>query len=353
MRDLKNFLIPPTLTIRQAIAHLERVIDDFRTLFVLDPGKRLIGTLEDGDIRRALVGEDLNFCDPVTKIIHRNPVVLKKNQRLSLADIRQLARFKYVPVIDEGGILLEFVEISDATIRLPNKAVIMAGGLGSRLGKLTEETPKPMLTVGAKPILELIVDQFRAHNIKDLYISVNYRPEKIQEYFGDGSRFGVQLTYLEEKERLGTAGCLSLIQEKVEDPFFVMNGDLLTDAHLGRLLAFHQDHGFAATMCAVRHSVHIPFGVIHAEGDRVQCITEKPQQTYLINAGLYVLGPDCLERVPKGKYLDMPTFFQGMVGEGQPTGVFVLDGFWLDIGHPEDLKKADIAYKTYFRGAPK
>lgn len=349
MKDIKDYIIPSTWTIQQAVVHLEQVIDDFGTLFVIDGGK-FIGTLEDGDIRRALMKEDLNIRDSVLKVVHRNPVVLRDNRKLVPEEISRLKRYKFVPRVNENGEIAEFLRIDDYSVRLPNRAVIMAGGRGSRLGKLTENTPKPMLTVGSKPILEIIIEQLRDQNIKDLYISVNFNAEMIKNHFGDGQNFGVRISYLEEKNTLGTAGCLSLIGDELHDPFVVMNGDILTDVAFPDLLGFHVGRKFRATIGAVEHHVAIPFGVIETDdGACVKELAEKPTKSYLVSAGIYALDPFCLSLVPKDSFFDMPTLFNTLLSRNEATGVYRLPGFWLDIGSPEDFVKADLAYEAHLR----
>ena len=349
MKDIKDYIIPSTWTIQQAVAHLEKVIDDFGTLFVIDQGK-FIGTLEDGDIRRALMKEDLSIRDSVMKIVHLNPVILKESRKLAPEEIARLKRYKFVPRVNENHEIVEFLRIDDYSVRLPNRAVIMAGGRGSRLGKLTENTPKPMLTVGSKPILEIIIEQLRDQNIKDLYISVNFNAAMIKDYFGDGQSFGVRISYLEETNTLGTAGCLSLIREELHDPFLVMNGDILTDVGFPEFLEFHSRHCFRATIGAIEHHVAIPFGVIEThDGARVREIAEKPTKSYLVSAGIYALDPFCLTLVPKDAFFDMPTLFNTLLSRNEVTGVYRLPGFWLDIGSPEDFVKADLAYEAHLR----
>jgi NDP-sugar pyrophosphorylase family protein len=217
----------------------------------------------------------------------------------------------------------------------------MAGGLGTRLKPLTDQRPKPMLLVGGKPILETIAESFVEQGFKRIFMAVNYKADMIRDHFGDGQRWGVQVDYLQETTRLGTAGALRLLPERPSDPIVVMNGDLLTHIRFDALLKFHQDHGATATMAVREYDVQVPYGVVRIDGERILAIEEKPVQRCFVNAGIYVLSPDALDRMRDEIFLDMPTLFEHCIAAGDRVVAYPLREYWVDIGRIEELERAE------------
>jgi NDP-sugar pyrophosphorylase family protein len=224
----------------------------------------------------------------------------------------------------------------------------MAGGLGKRLGSLTQSCPKPLLKIGGTPILEIIVNRLAEQGFRKLFISVNYRGEMIEDHFGDGARWTADIQYLREPERLGTAGALSLLPERPPQPFVVMNGDLLTKLNLKHLLDFHREHRAKATMCVREYQFQVPFGVVQADEHRLLGIDEKPTHRFLVNAGIYALDPDVLDLVPKNQMFDMPHLFEKLVATGHETMAFPIREYWMDIGRMDDLEQAASEYCEIF-----
>lgn len=222
----------------------------------------------------------------------------------------------------------------------PNKVVIMAGGLGTRMGELTRDVPKPMLDLGGKPVLERIVQAFVSYGFCDISISVNYKQELIRDHFGDGEAWGAQITYLEETERLGTAGSLSLLTDTPEHPIIVMNGDLLTSLNFESLLQFHAERKSPATLCVKECTYRLPFGVVNTFDSQVVSMEEKPLHNFYINAGIYVLDPSLLSFVPKNQYFDITTLFAGLIRDNVSVNSYVINEFWMDIGRYEDYEEA-------------
>ena len=218
------------------------------------------------------------------------------------------------------------------------------------LGPLTANQPKPLLKVGQKPILETIMENFIRHGFRKFYFSVNYLGEMIETHFGDGSRWGVRIEYLREQKRLGTAGALSLLPEKPDKPFFVMNGDILTNVDFAQLLHFHVHTGATATMCVRDYDFQVPYGVVRIEGERLARIEEKPVQRFFVNAGIYVLEPPALDLTPADTFFDMPQLFERIVECGQEAAVFPIREYWLDIGRGDDLQRARSEYELHFAG---
>jgi NDP-sugar pyrophosphorylase family protein len=232
--------------------------------------------------------------------------------------------------------------LDDATFRvMPNTIVIMAGGLGKRLGKLTKETPKPMLKVGEKPLLDVILATFIDHGFHKFYISVNYKKHIIMDYFGDGSKWGVSIKYLIEDKKLGTAGSLSLIREKLKHPLIVTNGDVMTSLDYDAFIMHHVRKKSSATMCIRKHEHVIPYGVIEVEDDRIISLSEKPKITFNINTGVYVLDPDIIKKIPSNTFYDMTELFEKISKDGQKTFAYTLKDYWIDIGYADMFYQAN------------
>lgn len=343
MNNWRKCLISETHTIRQAIETLANAGTDQQVCLVADDSGRLLGTVTDGDIRRGILA-GLELAEPVGQIMNRAPKVAETG--LGHADhIRMMATYHIhqLPLVDADrriiGLKTLQTLVREETSR-PNWVVLMAGGKGSRLRPLTNDTPKPLLCLDDKPILELILGAFCLQGFRKFYISVNYMAEQIERHFGDGARWGATIRYLREDEALGTAGPLGMIPDVPSEPLLVMNGDLLTTVHFDSLLQHHSDHGATATMAVREYDVQIPFGVVQIEDERIRGIDEKPVQSVHVNAGLYVLDPSVLHRVPKGRTFDMTDLFDGLVADGEKAVAFSLRDQWIDIGRAEDLDRA-------------
>jgi len=217
--------------------------------------------------------------------------------------------------------------------------VIMAGGFGQRLRPLTEKLPKPMLPVGEKPVMELIIDQLRNAGIQKVNVTTHFKPDKIRDYFGDGRAFGVDLTYVSEESPLGTAGALSLIGEKNE-PLLVINGDILTQVDFRTMLAFHREHGAEITVGVRQYDLQVPYGVIESDGTTVTGLHEKPMLNFFVNAGIYFLEPSVHELIPQGEHFDMTELINALLAKGRPVASFPIVEYWLDIGQHADYAKA-------------
>jgi dTDP-glucose pyrophosphorylase len=347
MRKATKICLPPESTIREALSVIDRGVMQI-ALVVKD--EKLIGTITDGDIRRGfLAGKTLE--DPVDALVNKTPIKGLINK--SREDIMQLALargVKQIPIVDEDNTLLgiEFIDDYLKISEKPNLVILMAGGLGSRLRPLTENIPKPMLTVGSKPILETIIESFSRHGFRNFLLSVNYRAEQIRDYFEDGNRFGVAINYLMEDKRLGTAGALSMISQKPQEPFVVMNGDLLTGLNFEHLLNYHVHARADATMCVRDYEFQVPFGVVQTEGARIISIEEKPSHQFYVNAGIYILQPDIIDMLPKNTFYDMPQLFLDLIAAGKKACSFPVKEYWLDIGRPREFEQAQDEYSEHF-----
>jgi len=220
----------------------------------------------------------------------------------------------------------------------------MVGGLGTRLGVLTSNCPKPMLLVGGKPVLELIVENLREHGFKSFVFCVNYRAEMIESHFGDGTKMGVAIRYVHESKRMGTAGALSMLPSDVTGPYLVMNGDIITKVNFTRMIEFHRGQGSSATMGVRKYDFQIPFGVVKTDKGRITQIDEKPIHSFMVSAGIYLLEQEALKYIPSGEFYDMPQLFEALMRDGESSLAFPIHEYWLDIGHETDLNRAQIEH---------
>lgn len=314
----------------------------FQAAFVLDERDVLRGIVTDGNVRKALL-KDAGLEAPVVDVMTPSPRTIADHAtRAEALAVMRAERIHQLPVVDAEGRMVGLHTIDDliGSRRRTTPVVLMAGGLGTRLAPLTDEVPKPMLRVGGKPILETIVEATVAQGFARIYVSLNYKAEVIERHFGDGARFGAEISYLHEPERLGTAGALSLLPRDLAEPVVVMNGDLLTRISLDALMEFHERERAVATMVVREDRFQLPYGVVEVDGSRIVDVREKPSQRHLVNAGIYVVSPEAVARVPRGEYYDMPSLFAALAGEGRHTAAFPLHEYWIDVGRLEELERA-------------
>jgi dTDP-glucose pyrophosphorylase len=318
-----------------------------RIAAVVSANGRLQGTLTDGDVRRCLLAGG-TLQTPVSQAMNPQPLTAPSDSSESyLLDIMQHGNILAVPLVDAEYRFVKFVHLLDLApaeeVRVQTKfafAVIMAGGEGMRLRPITENIPKPMVDIGGMPLLERQIERLAKAGLTRVYLSVNYLSHIIAEYFGDGSKFGLEIRYLREKEKLGTGGALSLLPERPDGPIVVMNGDILTTSDFGSLNAFHINHAADVTVAAVDYHIQIPFGVINNQGPYVTGLAEKPSQRFLCNAGIYVVSPSALDLIPHGKPFNMTDLINACLSQNRAVSVFPVHEYWSDIGTPADLDKA-------------
>jgi dTDP-glucose pyrophosphorylase len=338
--DWRNIVVAAETSLRDAIARIDNCATQFA--LVLDAHQQLIGTLSDGDVRRAVL-RDMSLDTPVAEVMNRCPI----SARVSSSQCEQLALMRrnvihHLPLLDEQQrvVGLSTLDALTGIVERPNWVVLMAGGLGERLRPLTEKCPKPMLTIAGKPILECILEKFVEQGFRNFFLSVNYLANVVRDHFGDGSRWGVRIEYLQENKRLGTAGALSLLDTRPEHPILVMNGDLLTHARFNDILQYHSEHDAAATMTVREYDFQVPYGVVRMNGSKISCIDEKPIHNFYVNAGIYAISPDVLDRIPSDTFYDMPTLFEELIAANETTAAFPLREYWLDIGRMEEFERA-------------
>jgi dTDP-glucose pyrophosphorylase/CBS domain-containing protein len=348
MKNIKKIKISLNTTIKKALSVISN--GGIKIAIVVDKKNKLIGTLTDGDIRRGFL-KGLSLNSSIKSIVFKNPLVAKKNEiKEKLLRIAVSKMIYQIPVVSQNGkvigiyLLNELIKVKN---EYSNQVVIMAGGKGMRLRPLTKNIPKPMLKVGNKPILQNIIENFKKNGFKNFTICVNYKSKIIKDYFGDGKKFDVKINYIQEKKRMGTAGALSLLKKKFTMPIFVMNGDLLTNLDFAKIIDFHNEHNAKATMCVAEYNFTSPYGEVMRDNENIISINEKPNHKFFVNAGIYLLDPQCLNLVTK-KYYDIPSLFRKIISKEYKTVSFPLGEYWLDIGRMNDFKKANQEYDLIF-----
>lgn len=351
MNNWESVLISAQATLHDAMAALDR--GGLQIAVIVDEHRYVLGTLTDGDIRRALLRQ-LPMSTPVEVVMGRSPETApasaSKDDVMARMERRRLLQ---IPIVDEQGHIVAIQTLHDLLHikRRDNAVFLMAGGFGKRLQPLTDHCPKPLLNVGEKPILEIIIENFVAAGFHRFFISTHYRPEMIRERIGDGARWNIDVKYVHEDEPLGTGGALGLLpKDMIREPIIMMNGDLLTNLDFNKLLDFHDAHDGVATMCVRKYEHRVPYGVIESDGLQVTSMVEKPTYHYFINAGIYVLSPSVLTAVGRGQSIDMPTLLDQRMTAGEPVNMFPVHEYWLDIGRMEDFQRAQDEVAAVLRG---
>lgn len=349
MKNWEQVLVGPQTSLRDALITIDSTGSQFA--LVVDGERQLLGTLSDGDIRRALL-KGTTLADPVIHAMHRSPLTAKSSEERAgiLATMRRRGVHQ-MPVVDARNRVVgleSYVDYFDRP-RRSNPVIIMAGGLGRRLGDLTRDVPKPMLPVGSRPLLETIVRHVAEQGFDRLFLAVNYKAEQIEAHFGDGSSLGVNIHYLREQQALGTAGALSLLPELPNEPCLVTNADLLTKEDFGQMVDRHTEAGADATMAVRPYEMQVPFGVVRERDGQIEGIEEKPLQRFVVSAGIYVLSPQALALVPQGRGYDMPTLFEELIRRGMRARCHHVRSYWLDIGRVPDYERANIDFDEVFR----
>lgn len=345
----RQVLIRPESTLHDTIKAID--LAALQIALVVDEQERLIGVVTDGDIRRALI-RGLSLETSVGEVMNKRPkVAALKDSKAQLIAMMEGHHLYQLPVIDEQGRVarLESLQALYKQPSFPNPVFLMAGGFGKRLRPYTDDCPKPLLEIGGKPILETIVENFVKSGFRQFFIAVHYRAEQIKNYFGNGERWGIRIDYIDEVEPMGTAGAIGLLPEDLPDvPLIVMNGDILTQIDFARLLAYHNEQQAIATLCVRQYEFQIPYGVVKQDQQQVIGIEEKPLQSCLTNAGIYVLDHSLIKIVAEQKRLDMPTLLNQQVANGEHVAMFPINDYWLDIGREADFLRAQGEFAKYF-----
>ncbi|MCP5372630.1 MAG: NTP transferase domain-containing protein [Hyphomicrobiales bacterium] len=343
---MDRFAVSPGVSMWEVLAKIDA--NGEGVALVLDGDRRLLGLVTDGDIRRAILAH-ADFARPVEEFLKSGtgrrwaetlsaPVDATAADLLTLMEVRLV---RHLPLLDGDGRVagLALKEDLAAEPELPLRAVVMAGGLGTRLRPLTEDTPKPLLRVGDKPVIEHIVGQLRNSGVRRVSITTHYQADKIRDHFGDGDGFGVQVSYTHEEEPLGTAGALAMVEDAGE-PLLVINGDILTAVDFRAMLAFHREQAADITIAVRKYDLPVPFGVVEADGPRVTALAEKPVVSHFINAGIYLLEPRVLAMIPRRARTDMTDLIHRLLDGGGMVASFPIHEYWIDIGQMRDYMRA-------------
>jgi dTDP-glucose pyrophosphorylase len=339
--DLTSALLREMDSLEEAALCLSK--NSLQIVLIIDNARKLLGTVTDGDIRRALLA-GYSMQSPLREIMEKEPTYVRVgHSRRRALQILQDKNLLHLPVLDQGGLVVGLETIQDLLFeeKKNNRVLLMAGGFGKRLYPLTKDTPKPLLPVGGKPILETIVEQLVEEGFHHFLFSVHYRAEQVREHFGDGKRWGIEIQYLEEDKPLGTAGAIGLLDpSQITDPFIVMNADLITKLDFTQLINHHIQSGGAATVCVREYEFTVPFGVVDGENGSMNKIVEKPIHHWFINAGIYVLQPELIGSFETNVALSMPGLLNKISQEGRKVTMFPIHEYWADVGHMEEYERA-------------
>lgn len=336
---LRRHAISTESSVREALTAINMLSGASMTLFAFTPDGRIAGTVTDGDIRRGIInGADLE--DRVEKVMFTDFLSTspEDDHCLAIAEGRR-RRLSLLPVV-ENGYICDIIDLQAVKARLPLDAVLMAGGRGERLRPLTLNTPKPLLKVGDKAIIDYNVNELEACGITNIFVTVNYLADTIIRHFEERDN-SAHIVCVREPKRLGTIGSVSLIENFRNEDILLMNSDLLTAIDFEALYLHHHRSNADITMAAVPYSVPVPFAIMHLDGEFVKGLEEKPTYNYLANAGVYILKRSLLRHIPKDKYLDAPDFINAVIEEGGNVGYFPIQGTWIDIGSPDDYRHAN------------
>lgn len=340
MKNFNKYLISDNSTIREALIHLDKLAQD-ATVFVVNNDNHLVGAITDGDVRRGLI-EGKNATDSVNSVSNKNPKFIRKGEN----NIDKLIEFRgkniqIVPILNkDNDEICNVINFREHRSYLPIDAVIMAGGKGQRLRPLTETTPKPLLPVGDTPIIERNIDRLSMYGIDDIYISVNYLGEQLEERFGKGEDKGIKVEYIWEDEPLGTIGAISKIENFNNDYILVMNSDLLTNIDFEKFFVDFLNTGADLSVLSLPYKVDVPYAVLETEDGKIKSLKEKPSYTYFSNGGIYLMKREVLELIPKDKHYNATDLIEALIEQGKNVRSFPMVGYWLDIGNHDDYKKA-------------
>lgn len=342
MMSWEHTLVQESQNLREVLTVIDR--SGRQMALVIDGEQRLMGTLSDGDIRRWLI-KGGTIDDLAGPVCNRAPRTASAGiGRAGLRKMLQDHGVHHMPVVDENRHVVGLVGLEDLLVfpERPETVVIMAGGLGSRMGALTRDTPKPMLPIDERPVLQIIIEQFRRQGFRRFSIAVNYLAECIVDHFGNGSAFDVEIDYLREEKRLGTAGALGLIAQRPDHPFVVTNGDVLMNEYFGDILDEHRSHAADITVMVRDYEMQVPYGVVEEHEGRAASIIEKPVHNFKVNAGVYCLSPAVLGLVPENSFFDMPELFNAAVAANLRARIQRINGYWIDIGRISDYERAKV-----------
>lgn len=341
---IRSHIIPVTATVKSALDVLDTLSGRIMLLFAVDEENRLQGTVSGGDIRRALL-RGVALAAPVSEAMNTRFTAVESGEDPAKKVAEGKRRHLHLIPVTKNGVITDILNLDRIKALLPIDVVMMAGGRGERLRPLTFKTPKPLLEVGGKPIIDRNVETLEDYGISSIFVTVNYLHEKIEEHFqrrnAEMQGPHAEVKCVLEPKRLGTLGSLSLVEGLHHDNVLVMNSDLLTSIDFDKMWHHHTESGADLTMGAVPYSISVPFAIMRTEGTRVTGLEEKPTYNYFANGGVYMMRRELLNRIPKGEYLDTPDFIKSLITDGFRVEYFPIEGRWIDIGSPDDYRAAN------------
>ncbi len=342
--NISEYTIPQNVTVLDALHKLNNLSGRTMTLFALDDRQRVTGTLTDGDIRRALI-DGHSLQSPVADVMHTAFVAFQDGQP-DIADIREIRQRKItlVPHLNADGTIRRIYDFSVFHSLLPLDAVLMAGGRGERLRPLTLDTPKPLLPVGGRCIIDYNIEALARNGITDISVTVNYLAEKIEQHF-ERPVAGIKVKCVKEPCRLGTIGSLTLVEPGKNPTVLLMNSDLLTNINYEAMYMTHIENDADMTAAVIPYVVSVPYAIFRTNGNSIQGLEEKPTYNYYANAGIYMINRRCLEIIPRNTYYDATDFIEALIEQGGRVRQYVIDGTWIDIGSPDDYRAAQELMK--------
>lgn len=348
IKNVERMFVNFKNTIKETI----KIMDEagYGIALIVNEERKLIGIVTDGDIRRAIL-KSISLDSDIIKIMNKDFTFVTENySNILIENLFSIKKIKQIPVLDNNMVVVDLIFYHEFYLKpkKENYVLIMAGGLGTRLRPLTYDLPKPMLKVGEKPILETIIDQLKFYGYINILISVNYKAEIIKNYFGDGSNFGVNIKYIEERKRMGTGGAIKLAQNYLSKPFFVINGDILTKLNFENLMDNHIENKNSITVATRKYELQIPYGVIDIEGNKILNLREKPTYDYFVNAGIYCVSPQVIKYIPQGKFYNITDLIERLIFNKDSVGSFPIREYWMDIGHINDYNQANEDYYELF-----
>lgn len=340
MNIVEKHTILQSRSVREALIKLDSLASD-AILFVVDTDSKLLGSLTDGDLRRGFI-KGLDFNNKLCDFVQTSPkYILANSYSLDKLEVFKANHFKVVPIINEDHIIVDILNFRLQSTIIPADAVLMAGGEGKRLRPLTETTPKPLLKVGEKPIIEYNIDRLQKVGIKNVNLSINYLGDQLVDYFGDGTNRNLNIRYVRENKPLGTIGSILLVENFEHEDILVMNSDLLTNIDYADFFKTYKDSEADMAVAATSYQVDIPYGVLEVnELNIVKSLKEKPRYTYFSNAGIYIIKKDLLKMIPEDEFFDITDLINRIIEMNLKLITYPINGYWLDIGKHEDFKKA-------------
>lgn len=342
---MKDHFIKQTILLLQALERINSLAPEPLVLFVLDENDRMVGTLTDGDSRRALIA-GASVTDNVEKIMHRSFNYMSVDDLDNVKEIKRQKELKMrlVPVLDKDKHIVEIIDLEKYQTRLPIDAVLMAGGKGERLRPLTEKTPKPLLLVGDKAIIDHNIDRLISCGVKHINVTVNYLKEQIEEHFAE-PRGEIQVQTVREPKYLGTIGSIRFVKEFFNETILVMNSDLFTNINYEDFYLHFKEHDAEMSVAAVPYTVSVPYGIFDLEGREIHGLIEKPTYNYYANAGIYLIKRSALEEIPEDSFFNATDLIEKLIAENKKVIRFPLNGTWIDIGNPQEYQKANELVK--------